>query len=326
MTASVVAVLSLSLSLTRRLIVAAIDKTRNLLRLELPVELLVKNEDNPNKMSSREFDLLVDNMEKTGITDAILVRPLDYVMAQDLVKAFKREELVEAFQKNDLQFRIVGGHHRFDAAVYLGFNTVPCTIIMDEEFDEEQERFQLVRMNAIRGKLDPQAFFDLYNKLSSQYTDEILQDAFGFADEAEFQRLINQTAKALPDPKLQKKFKEAAQEIKTIDGISKLLNEMFTRYGDTVPYGYMVVDYGGQRSVWIRVDKKTMDALDIIGDMCIENQRTMDDVVGGVVQLIAKGDLKETVDQIIKKTPAVDLPTNMSVLPTKDNIEKVANL
>lgn len=305
----------------------ALDKTKNLLRLDLPVGLLEKNKSNPNKMSAREFDLLVDNLEKTGFTDPILCRPNDYDSVKALVDGMSdAASLIAELQASGLTFRIVGGHHRFDAAVYVGFETVPCTVIMDPEFDDEQEKFQLVRMNTIRGKLDPKAFFDLYNQLSDHYTEEILQDAFGFADEAEFRKLVDQTAKALPDPKLQKKFKEAAQEVKTIDGISKLLNEMFTRYGDTVPYGYMVVDYGGQRSVWVRVDKKTMDALDIVGEMCIENQRTMDDIVGGIVQLIAKGELKETVDQLIKKTPPVDLPENMSVLPTKDNVEKVASL
>lgn len=304
----------------------ALDRTRKLLRLELPAELLVKNEDNPNKMSAREFDLLVDNMEKTGLTDPILVRPLDLPAVMAFAKAHTGDALIEKFVAAQLKFRIVGGHHRFDAALYLGFEKIPCTIITDPDFDEEQEKFQLVRMNAIRGKLDPQAFFDLYNQLSEAYTDEILQDAFGFADEAEFKKLINQTAKALPDPKLQKKFKEAAQEIKTIDGLSKLLNQMFTQYGDTIPYGYMVVDYGGKRSMWLRVEKKTMDALDLVGELCIEKQRTMDDIVGGVVQLIAKGELKETVDQLIAKTPAVELPEGISVAPTKDNLEKVAGL
>ena len=70
-----------------------------------------------------------------------------------------------------------------------------------------------------------------------------MQDAFGFAEEAEFKRLIAQTAKMLPDKELQEKFKEAAQEIKTVDGLSKLLNEMFTKYGDTLPHGYMIFDY-----------------------------------------------------------------------------------
>lgn len=304
----------------------ALKKTKNLLRLDLPVGLLQKNEHNPNKMSPREFDLLVDNMSKTGITDAVLVRPLQLATVIDFSKIAKGDDLVDMLVDKGLQFRIVGGHHRFDAASFLGFEKVPCTIIMDPEFDEEQEKFQLVRMNAIRGKLDAKAFFALYNQLSEQYTDEILQDAFGFAEEAEFRRLIEQTAKALPDLKMQKKFKEAAAEIKTIDGLSKLLNEMFTKYGDTLPYGYMIVDQGGQKSVWLRVEKKTMSALDVVADICIDNQRTMDDIVGGLVQMIAKGELKDVVDKLIEKSPPVELPENLSVAPTKDNIEKVASL
>jgi hypothetical protein len=308
--------------------VAALDKTKNLLRVDLPVGLLVKNSNNPNKMSAREFDLLVDNLEKTGLTDAILVRPFEIaaVLWADNDNKDDPDGFVSTLTDNEVKFRIVGGHHRLDAASYLGFEKVPCTVILDPDFDEEQEKFQIVRMNMIRGKLDPQAFFDLYQSLSEAYTDEILQDAFGFAEEAEFKKLIEQTAKQLPDVKLQQKFKEAAAEIKTIDGLSKLLNHMFTTYGDTLPYGYMIVDHGGQRSMWLRVDGKTMKALDLVGDLCIENQRTVDDIIGGVVQLIAKGDLKEQVDKLIKKTPAVELPANLTVSPTKDNIEKVASL
>lgn len=306
---------------------AALDKTRKLLRLDLPLDMLVKNEDNPNKMSAREFDLLIDNMERTGVTDPILCRPLDFALAVDLTsKPLDSDALVKAFKDAGLKFRIVGGHHRYDGVSYLGFDAVPVTIIVDPKFDEDQERFQLVRMNMIRGRMDPQAFFELYNQMSDHYTDEILQDAFGFAEEAEFRKLIDQTAKALPDKNLQKKFKEAAEEIKTIDGLSKLLNEMFAKYGDTLPYGFMVFDHAGQRSMWLRIEGKTMNALDLIGDICIDNQRTVDDVVGAILQLIAKGDLKETLDNILKKTPKSDVPAGLAVVPTKENLQKVAAL
>ena len=126
---------------------------------------LVKNEANPNKMAAREFDLLIDNIERTGLTDPILVRPARLAAA---VRECQQDRHPEGFRagarpRNELKFKIVGGHHRFDAAAYLGLEEVPVTVIMDDAFDEDQERFQLVRMNMIRGKLDPQAFFDLYN-------------------------------------------------------------------------------------------------------------------------------------------------------------------
>lgn len=305
----------------------AVEKTRKLLRLDLPPELLAKNANNPNKMAAREFDLLVDNIETTGLTDPILVRPLDLPVLQAMVDgASGNDQLTQWMIENKVQLRIVGGHHRFDAAMFLGFTSVPVTVLMDPDFDEDMEKFQLVRMNMIRGKPDPQAFFSLYSQLASAYSDEVLQDSFGFAEEAEFRKLIDQTAKQLPDPHMQKKFKEAAAEIKTIDGLSKLLNEMFTKYGDTLPFGYMVFDHGGQRSMWLRIEGKTMNALDIIGTMCVDNGRTVDDVIGGILQAVAKGDFAEAIAKIIQKSPAVELPANLQVAPTKDNLEKVAEL
>jgi hypothetical protein len=311
------------LSIDRRSSLSAIEKTKELLRLDLPLSLFVKNERNPNKMSARDFDLLVDNIEQTGLTDPILVRPASYSQVATLVmgagghaRAVEKEAIAMG-----LKFKIVGGHHRYDAAAYLGFETAPATVIMDPKFDEKKETFQLVRMNTIHGKIDPAAFFKIYSDLQEDYTDEVLQEAFGFSDEAEWKRLINQTAKALPNKDLQQKFKEAAAEIKTIDGLSKLLNEMFTRYGDTVPFGYMIVDFGGQKSVWLRVSKKTMDAVD-----AIDRQRTMDDLFGGVVKLIASGDLKEQLEAIVAATPEVKLPKNLMVSPTKDHLEQAGAL
>lgn len=280
---------------------SAISKTKALRRLDLSLNVLVPNPVNPNKMKPREFDLLCDNISKMGFLDPIIVR-----------------------SQGD-KYRIVGGHHRFEAARYLGFESVPCTIIDDPEFTQEVEEFQLVRHNVIHGSMDPQKFMALYQKYASEYGDDILQEMFGFAEEAEFQKLIKETAKTLPKD-MQKKFLEAAKEIKTIDGLAKLLNEMFTRHGDTLPYGYMVLDYGSQKSVWLRVSKKTMDSVDIVGQICVERRRSVDDIVGQVLQLIAKGELSEVVNKAVEDSPEIDLPKNLQVMPTMDNIETIGEL
>jgi hypothetical protein len=272
---------------------SAIDKTKLLERLNVPINSLTPQAGNPNRMSGRAFDLLVDNIQKTGLTDAILVR------------------------RTDNGYRIVGGHHRWEAAKYLGFEEVPVCVITDPDFDDEAETFQIVRMNVIRGKMDPASFFSMYEKMSAKYTQDILQDMFGFAESEEFRRLINQTAKALP-PELQQKFKDAAKELKTIDGLAQLLNEMFTKFGSSLPFGFMVLDYGGKESVWIQISKKTKEALFALGVTCRENTRTMDDVLGGIVQLIAKGELDEALATVIENSPAVKLPEGFADMPTKE--------
>lgn len=300
----------------------ALEKTQNLVREDIPVDQLVKNEANPNKMNQRSFDLLVDNIQKTGLTDPILVCPVDYDAAFEVLKT-EGAPLVHPDDGSPLKFRVVGGHHRLDAAVYLQFDMVPCTIILDPEFDEEQENFQIVRMNVVRGKLDPAAFFQMYQKVADKYGDAILQDSFGFADEAEWQRLVNSAAKQLPDADTQKKFKEAAKDVKTVDGLAALLNKMFTMYGDTLPYGYMVFDQGGQKSLWLRSSSKTMKAISSLGGLCIEKETTMDDIVGAVFEhLMSKGGTA-LLEDLFEKAPKVDLPSNLVGVPTKDKVEGV---
>lgn len=275
----------------------AIEKTKAIKRLDLPVTALVKQKINPNKMKPKQFDLLVDNLNQVGFVDPIFVRPLE-----------------------DGTYRIVGGHHRFEAALYLGFEEVPCAIVDHDGFDDDEEKFQVMRMNMVKGQLDAQTFMTMYSELAGAYTSDILQEAFGFSDDAEWNKLVNQTAKQLPDKETQKKFKEAAKEIKTIDGLSKLLNEMFTAHGDTLPYGYMVVDYGGERSVWLHASKTTMKAVDLMGDICRTRQRTMDDIFGTVLHLIATGQAGDLLEAACVATQPVDIPENSSYLPTKQNL------
>lgn len=274
------------------------ERTKSLERKDLPLDKLVENTHNPNKMKAREFDLLCDNLQKTGLTDPILVKPIEGGM-----------------------YRIVGGHHRARAAQYLGFTDVPCTIITDPHFDEDMENFQLVRMNVIHGRLDPEAFLHLYEQVAAKYSKEILQDAYGFADDAEFAKLLKQTAKNLPDD-LQEKFKEAAKEIKTIDDLAMVLNRLFTEFGDTLPYGYMTFDFGGQDSIWVRCKKSTRKAFITLGQRCIEEQRSVDDIMEGILQLVASGMLDDEMKVIYEHAPVLIIPKDLEV-PTLDAIAGV---
>jgi Cu/Ag efflux protein CusF len=161
-------------------------------------------------------------------------------------------------------------------------------------------------------------FLDLYSKYAAKYGEAVLQDMFGFADQAAFKKLIADTKKNLPK-EMQAKFTEAAKEIKTVDGLAKLLNRMFTQHGNTLEYGYMVVDYGGKDSVWLRITPKTYKNVLKLGDKCVENHRSIDSVLGGVLQLIADGKLDVHLNEIIAKTlPVVIL--NPTALPTEESL------
>lgn len=253
----------------------AIEKTQQVKRVNLAIDLLDKNEHNPNEMGPNEFNLLYRNMELTGITDPILVRELPTG-----------------------RFRIVGGHHRYEAAKLLEFAEVPCTVITDPSFDDDMEKYQVVRMNMIKGKLNPKKFLALYDSMDKKYESDIMAEAFGFSDETTFKKLIGQMSKALPE-NLQDEFKKAAEEIKTVDGLSKLLNQMFTKHGETLPYGYMLIDFGTKDSVWLRMNAVDKDRFLAVAAKCVERKRSVDSLFRLFMQSIAGGQLDSLLDGLM---------------------------
>lgn len=262
------------------------DKNQYLERKSLPVDVLMASEKNPNKMSPREFDLLVDNMQKVGFVDPVFCRPNPDAPGM---------------------YKIIGGHHRWEAAKYLGLKEVPCTITTDPNFDEEMEDFQLVRMNVIKGNIAPSAFVDLYQKYEKKYGQEALQDLFGFAEKAEFQKMLRSLQKELPQ-ELKAKFAKSVKEIKTIDGLAKLLNRLFTDHGSTLPYGYMVFDFGGKDSIWVRMSPKMKSTFQAVADRCTAENKCVDSVLGSFVQSIAQDEQKLAALIAAAPAPAPDDP------------------
>ena len=244
---------------------------KTLERKDVPVEQLVRQETNPNKMSSREFNLLCDNMQKVGFVDPIFVRRVE-----------------------EDKYRVIGGHHRLEAAKLLGYGMIPCTIIEGDGYDEDWEKFQVVRMNTIKGNLDPQAFLKMYEGLGEKYETEIMAEAFGFANEKEFEKLVTQMAKSVPK-ELKKDFKKAAKDVKTIEGLTTLLNSMFREHGSELPYGYMIVDFGGHESLWIQLEKTDHKNFDRMVSIAKENGKGIDSLFRTFITKIANGELVEVI-------------------------------
>jgi hypothetical protein len=275
----------------------ALSKTNALERRNLPIGQLVANKDNPNTMSDAEFNMLSDNFDKIGITDPIFVRRI----AEDV-------------------YRIVGGHHRWEMAKLHGFEEVPCTIIDDPEFDDDQEKFQVVRMNVIRGKMSPDKFMALYNSLDKKYEAEIMAEAFGFADEEAFKKLTKQMSKSLPK-ELQADFEKAAKELKTIDGLSKLLNGMFSKYGNTLDYNFMLLDYGGRDSVWIRMASAERKKLIALGHKCIDGAVALDAVLNGLIDFSLSEKGSQILNKLIENGEKVIISEGIE-LPTLESIDE----
>lgn len=285
---------------------SAKEKTESLIRTMLPIDSLEAQDINPNEMDEAEFNLLYDNIEKAGCTDPLLVRP-------------KRPE--EITPEKPATHKIVGGYHRWEVCKLHALEEVPVTIITDPEFDADMEKFQIVRHNIIRGKMNPKKFMSLYQSLQGKYAEDVAAELFGFAEEEEFRKLVSATANSLP-PEMKQAFKEASKEIKTIDDLTILLNRLFSNYGDTIPYGFMVFDFGGQDHIWLRMKHGQKKEFYALGDLCRENGVAMDGVVTAMVQLIAQKNeaVLDALAPLIADLPTLDIPDSVS-LPTLEALD-----
>ena len=246
----------------------------------IDIDLIDKNDKNPNEMGAGEFNLLVDNIHRLGFIEPCQVIPTD-----------------------EGRYTLFGGHHRFEAMKLCEAEAIPCYVIYD--MSEEEAEMYMVRMNNIRGKISYDKLRKLYAEHSKNHSDEILQDMYGFSEVEEFQKIVKKAGNNLPEH-LKEKFKEASKELKTIDDLSNLLNRLFAEHGDTLPYGYMFIDYGGKNSIWVRVDRKTYKDVKKVSEMCMARKRGFDQLLKGLMRRIEAEKLEDLVDEILDNAPEVE--------------------
>lgn len=221
---------------------------------EIDVNLVAKWEDNPNAMTDAEFNALCEELDQHGLID-----PIQVVGPQE-----------------NGQFLILGGHHRYDAARVLGWEKIACVVLPASEWSGEKVEFQNIKMNVLKGSLKPEKMIKWYKEKASKYNAETLASLTGFVDMEVFLKIVGEFKKAIKDTglpdELQDKLAETMAEAKSVDDLSNILNKIFSEYGDTLKYGFMVFTYGNQEHVYIKCTKKTWDLVTELRKQCVEGQ------------------------------------------------------
>lgn len=230
----------------------------------LPIDKLVEHPENPNFMLDGQFNKLNQNIEEVGMVENLQVA-----------------------KNSDGTFTVIGGHHRMRAAKLQGYQELPCVILEDLEEGkdkwEDKRRFQLLRMNIIRGKIDPLKFTDMFNQLEDKYEREVLREMFGFWDERSFNTVYKQIKDALP-PELQKELEKSKKEIKTIEDLARILNKMFNEYGSTLDYGFMWFSYGGQEHFMLQMDNRLYKICKKIQEVCETKKTSANDILAEIIK------------------------------------------
>lgn len=205
---------------------------------DIPLELLVGDELNPNEMAEDKFDMLVQEIQENGFDEPLQVIP---------------------HPRMDGKYLIAGGHHRKKAAAAVGMDAVPCVI--KESWTEDQQKFALVKRNIVSGKMNSAKFTRLYQELAKTYDAAILQTMLGFTQKKEFEAVYEGVAKNLT-PKQKTALAKAKEDIKSVDDLTGVLHRIFKEEGSESDHSYVVFSHLGKSHVYIKVDDDTAKALD----------------------------------------------------------------
>ncbi len=204
------------------------------------------NEWNPFEQTDDTFNSLVENIRENGFVDPCGVAP---------------------HPDKPGEYKIVDGEHRWQAGRVLKYEKVPC--IVHGEWNEDMQKFQTMRFNMIKGKLNPLKFGNLYNELARKYGDEVTRKLMAFTDRKEFEKVLDRTMQNVP-PDIKKKLKDSKKEIDNVQTLSAVLNNLFKKYGDTVKHGFMVFTFGGKTHTWVMMNEKVRDEMESLKDACVD--------------------------------------------------------
>ena len=240
----------------------------------VPIDLIQPNDWNPQGQDELTFQRLCDEIRDVGFVDPLEIVPLDNGM-----------------------YRIIGGEHRWQAAKVVGLEEVPCAVLTDEKWqDEDLQKFATVRLNVLKGKLDPEKFAKLYGEMAEKYGAEALQQLMGYVDTKGFQKLVGDVKrgmkKSLPK-ELQDEFDEKAKEAKTVEDLSNIIQHLFAKHGDTVNLSFMVFTFGKQEHIYVQANSKTKKALDKVLAYCKHAHEDINDFLAPIIEQAGKEALKQ---------------------------------
>ena len=253
----------------------------------IPIDLIHPNHWNAQTQDEVTFQRLCDEIRDVGFIEPLNVVPLE-----------------------DGTYRIISGEHRWQAGKVVGMEELPCVVLTDSKWqDEDLQKFATVRLNVLKGKLDPEKFASLYREMADKYGAEAIQQLMGFVDAKGFQKLVGDVKRGLKKslPKdLQDEFDQKAKEAKTVEDLSNIIQNLFAKHGDTVALSYMVFTYGRQEHVYVQMNSKMKRSLDKVLGYCRAANEDINDFLSPIIEEAGKKALKDL--ETAKREAGKDAP------------------
>lgn len=235
----------------------------------IPIEKLVKATWNAQEESPETFNFLVDEIEKEGFDEPLIV----IVHPEDEEK-----------------YLIVAGNHRYDAARLNGYDELPCIV---KDWDEDTAKIKSVQRNQLHGEVDQHKLKELVNTIRTEkaLSDEEIASGMAFINMNDFYAKTQEEEMK----KREKEVKEAyshediSKELTMVDNISIVLNEIFSNYeGDTIDRNFMFFMHKKKLHLMVTCEDdlaKTLEkAVNHINDNQMDASTFFNDVIGEAIE------------------------------------------
>lgn len=254
---------------------------------DIPDELLIDHDDNPNEQDDTTLDRLTQQIKEDGFDEPLIVVPS---------------------LKHPGKYLIVSGHHRRRGGKLAGMTSFPC--VVKQGWDEDKADIELVSRNILRGKLNPEKFSALTNKLLKKgYDLALIRAQMGFTKTDAFEKLYKQASDALP-PAARKRLADAKERITSVDGLSSVLNDIFTEHGADLKHGFVVFNFGGKKHHYIECDLETHKMMEALEERC----RSEGTDIRAVFKGMLAGDKKTSTPDTGKRLPKFRSPPKPAVV------------
>jgi hypothetical protein len=197
----------------------------------IPINDLIELESNINEQDDKTFSALTASIQSEGM--------------------YRQPLLVSS--TDDGKYEVIAGNHRLQAIRLLGWEKAPC--IVDDIKNPLLKRATSAKLNIIHGQPNSAKFTQLYNDLAKDYGDEQAKELVGVTNDKLFKQLYLDIQKNLPTKQMKKEFKERANEIENIDDVQMVLNQLLSKFGDTIDSNYMILTWGGKTHLWLKLDE-----------------------------------------------------------------------
>ena len=213
----------------------------------------------------------------------------DLVTFNELVASIKENGMVESITVvgplETGRYGLVAGEHRWKAARLAGLSEGPAIVVDPTHWALEERQIQLVRMNVLKGKLDPAKFAALWGELLKVIPDRAeLKRRMGFdAKDAELNRLIRDTARSMPDERMSQDLLKRKDRIKSAEDLHTTVQSLFARYGSTLDSNFVVFTFLGKSHLMVRCTTQTFDAIKRLAERVEADGGKLDEELSRIV-------------------------------------------